>query len=592
MSTSNVLRLDEYRDRRDQRFKLAASLCYTDRQRSAVLGHLRETAAVLSAGRAAMVWVDEFGPGMVHPYVVLDLASDRPRRVFSLEPLNQAWEAGVPGVHFGEGEGFPRMLGVDPGCTVAIALGSDGTRAWFVVADSVGVGRPLSEEAEGRIMFLAGECSGVVLHRDLDRSVDAADPGKAGFVGWPILKDVEGREEDEAQSRRIGLRFIVGRLPGLLLEDDLTIERDGQRTKAQRAREEIATALEAGGDFGAEGQLWHEVLDAFERGNLEALGQALLSLGENVEGQGHQHGAIELYRTAYEISAAVGEIEAAVDAARFSGRALRRLARWADAQRWYDAARRVGETAGLDGRVAVVLLGLSSMYRDRGNLPTSRSLVADALPFAQRSGDPVALGQVYHTRMALEHMAGALDSALESGWRAVNTYTHSRDRVQALASLAGVLIDVGELDAAEDAWNVVLLLDEDRHYRLYAVDALGHIAALRGDEVEFESRAAEADAMGWESGELSAKAEILQYRGLSYRALGRDEEARRWLERAISFAKRHAFNRTMFVAEEALKSLDGDTRSRVTETSPPPPATREGVRRGLQSWRLELSEVG
>ncbi len=595
MSTSNVLRLDEYRDRRDQRFKLAASLCYADRQRYAVLDHLAGVAAILSAGRAALVWVDEFGPGMVHPYVVLDLASDRPRRSFSLDPLNRAWESGVPGVHFSEEDERGHVFGLEPGGTsMAIALGSDGTRAWFVVADALGVRPPLSEDAEGRIMFLAGECSGVVLHRDLDEDASSPDPGKAGFVGWPILKDVEGREEDEEQSRRIGLRFIVGRLPGLLVADDLTIVPDGQRTKAERAREEIAAALESGVELGAEGDLWHEVLEALENGDLEALGRGLLTLGENVESQGHHHGALEFYRIAFEISAAVSDVDVAVDAARFSGRVLRRLARWAEAQRWYDTARRVAETAGLDGKVAVVMVGgVASIQRERGNLPAVRRTLREALPYAERSGDGMAIGLVYHAQMALEHAAGAISTALETGWRAVRAYPPGAERIRALASLAGVLIDAGELEAADDAWSLVLAMDDWKFYRLYAVDALGHIAALRGQVDEFERRVAEADAMGWESGDLSAKAEILHYRGLSYHALGRDDEARHWLQRAVSFAKEHAFNRTMFAAEQALLALDDGP----DESALPPDdgasnrEAREEVREGLQAWRLELAVV-
>ncbi len=589
MSTSNVLRLDEYRDRRDQRLKLAAALHYADRGRYTLVEHLAELATLLSAGRAATVWVDEYGPGLVHPHVVLDLASDRPRRTFSVEPLRLAWESGVPGVYHNDDD-RSRGFGAESGGTMVVALGSDGTRAWFLLADSVGARKPLSEEVQGRVMFLAGECSGVVLHRDLESREGTTDASKPGFAGWPILKDIEGREDDEGESRRISLRFIVARLPRLLVDDDLMSSPERLQEKAQRAREEIERTLQGGTlDFGGEARLWEGVLDAFESGSLEDLGSALLELGESVEVRGHYHGASELYRTAYEISAAVGHSDVAVEAARFSGRVLRRLARWADAQRWYGIARRIAEVAGMDAKTTLVLIGVANIQRERGNLPAVRATLAEALPYAQRSGDARALGQVYHSRMALEHMAGALDTALASGWDAVRTYQESEDRVQALADLAGVLTDLEELDAAEDAWNVVLRLDRDNYYRLYAVDALGHIGALRGDSMQFERRAAEADAMGWEAGPLSAKAEILHYRGLSYSALGREEEAREWLHRAIVFAREHAFNRTLFGAEEALRALDEAAQARAAATvKPPPPETREDVREGLRAWRLEL----
>jgi hypothetical protein len=78
-------------------------------------------------------------------------------------------------------------------------------RAWFLVAES-GAGRPLLESmARDRLMFLAGECAAVLLHRDLDAMVSGGDGAEGGFPGWPILKDLEGRESDEAEGRRIAV---------------------------------------------------------------------------------------------------------------------------------------------------------------------------------------------------------------------------------------------------------------------------------------------------------------------------------------------------------------------------------------------------
>ena len=128
-SPSNVLPLDAYRDRRDQRFKLARSLHRADPVRSELLAHLGRIATEVGADRVATVWVDEYGPGLVHPHLVLDLLSDRPRRSFSPESLHMAWEKGVPGVI----ELTPGSWGT-PGApwSLAIALGSDGTRSWFL----------------------------------------------------------------------------------------------------------------------------------------------------------------------------------------------------------------------------------------------------------------------------------------------------------------------------------------------------------------------------------------------------------------------------------------------------------------------------
>ena len=181
MSTSNVLLFEDYRCRRAQRLRIAESLCGASERRLALLTHVADTADVTGADRAAVVWVDEYNPGLVHPHVILDLRSDRPRRSFASEPLRQAWELGVPGAFDEPGTDAVKS-------TLAVALGSDGTRAWFLVADSAASRAELDRNVRERVMFLAGECSAVVMHRDLDAPEAepgaAGDPGR-GFAGWP-----------------------------------------------------------------------------------------------------------------------------------------------------------------------------------------------------------------------------------------------------------------------------------------------------------------------------------------------------------------------------------------------------------------------
>ncbi|MDP2957071.1 MAG: hypothetical protein Q8N53_11675, partial [Longimicrobiales bacterium] len=395
----------------------------------------------------------------------------------------------------------------------------------------------------------------------------------------------EGREENEEESRRIAMRFVVARLPRLLVEDDLAIPRERLRQQADRAREEVGRDA-AHGDVGAEGDLWDKVLDAFQEADLEGLARALLALGGSVEARTHLYGAAELYRTAYEIFAATGQIAAAVDAARFAGRALRRLARWDEASRWYGIAREIARVGSLAGKEAMVLDGVANLHRDRGNLPAARAVLLEAVAFAERSGDRQALGAVFHGLAAVEHLSGNLAESVRRGWNAVETYPMPEERVMALATLGGALIDLGDLDAAADAWACTRDLATNDYYRLYALDALGHISALKGDRAGFARWAAEADALGWESGPLPAKAEILHFRGLSYVALGDSVRGRTYLERAVAFAEEHGFARTLFAAEGALSALTA-RGARAARPSAPPEAPAEIVS-GLRGLRDAL----
>lgn len=587
MPEPGILRLDAYRERREQRRRLSASLYRADPQRSKMFQNLAQVAALVGADRAATVWIDEYGPGLVHPHVVLDLVSDRPRRAFPAEPLRRAWEAGVPGVFETQGPVLSRAEG--QAWTVAVALGSDGTRSWFLVADAVSPKLSLTDDVRERLLFLAGECSAVVLHRDLDAMAleeeGEARASRPHFAGWPILRDIEGRESDESESRRIAMRFVVARLPRLLVDDDLAIPRDRLRQQAARAREEVdkdAARLEVG----SEADLWADVLDAFQDGDLERLGAALLVLGGAVEARAHLHGAVELYRIAYELFAAVGQVTAAVDAARFSGRALRRLASWDEAVHWYGIARDVAQAGALPGKVALVLVGVANIHRERGNLPASRAVLLESLAFAEESGERDALGLVFHGLAELEHDSRNLTEAVRWGWKAVGVYPSREERVTALATLGATLIDLGDLGAAADAWACTRDLATNDYYRLYALDALGHICALRGDRLGFARWAGEADGLGWESGPLSAKAEILHYRGLSHLALGDAARAREYLERAVSFAEEHRFGQTLFAAESALRELN--ERAERSVASGAQPTAPVEVSAGLRQMRRGL----
>lgn len=585
MRQTQVLRLDDYRERRDARLRLGASLHRADPSRAEVYRHLAYVTALLSTDRAAVVWVDEYGPGMAHPFVVLDLLSDRPRRAFGLDLLRRAWENGVPGLAESLNGSPLRHEGQAWG--VAVALGSDGTRSWFLVSDTVSSPPPMDARRRERVLFLAGECSAVVLHRDLDPSgAETDDEARRPprFAGWPILRDMEGREEDEAETRRIGLRFMVARLPRLLVDDDLALPRERFREQAEHARSEVTK--DAGHvEADPEGHLWHRVLDAYQEADLEALGRALVDLGSSVEARGHLHGALEIYRTAYEIFAATAAVEAAVDAARFSGRVSRRMARWEEAARWYGVARDVAEAGGLEGRVALVLGGVASMHRDRGNLPAARAVLSEALPVARSSGETRALGDVYLGLAAVDHLSGRLADAMAWGWQAVEAYQTVDERVIALAALGGILLDLGDVDAATDAWSCVRDMSRHDFYRLYAVDALGHLAALRGDAASFAALSAEADALDWAGGAPSARAEILLYRGLSHRALGDPARARRWLREAVSFAEEHGFSRTLFRAEAALDALEAAGADTTAPAPEPPRAAPDPLRAGLRELR-------
>jgi len=580
MPLGNVLRLQDYKDRRSTRLRLGLALYRADPRRLAVFEHLVEVSELTGGDRAAAVWVDEHGSGLVHPYAIVDHLSPRPRRAFATQPLRDAWHLGVPSAL-----DAPAVPATSTPATFAVALGSDGTRAWFIVSDSIAPRSPVSRDCRDRLMFLAGECAAIVLHRDLDVIDDADAVPVAGsrFAGWDILADLEGRESNETESRRIAQRFVVARLVRQLVDDDLSVSRERTVEQVKRARAEIAG--ESGSD--TEPDLWRLTLDALAEERFEDLATTLVDLGDAVEAQGHVSGAEEIYDCAHIIAASIGSPRPAANAARLRGRLVRRRANWTEARRWFEVAGEIAGVAGLRDVSAQVLVGLAGISKETGNLPAARATFHDALAEAESSKDRDTIALVHHGLLGLEQAAGNLAEGVRHGWLGVAMYQSESARLRCLASLAGILKEFGDLDAAEDAWSVVASSSPELYYRVYAHDALAHIAALRGDREGFALHAERCDALNWESGPAWAAAQILYYRGLGYRELGQAAEARKWLDRALAFAEKNSFNQIVFQAEEALDSL-----SRTTTPPAPteaPAAAPLEVREGLRAMRRELA---
>jgi hypothetical protein len=286
-----VLRLQDYRSRRERRFDQALALYSADRERALLLRHLWSAVSVVSGDRAAVVWVDEYGPGLVHGHVVLDLLSDQPRRAFAHEPLRLAWSEGVPGLYDAcdrePGAGVLEQGAYRSIC--AVALGSDGLRAWFVVVDGQTPRPRLSREAATELMYLAGECSAILMHRDMKRhaqTVLTPEGGLERFAAWPILKDIEGHEKDEEVNRRISCRFLVARVVRAILDDDLSTDREALDHQIDCVRRELGKQFHDD----PERPLWEAVLLSAQRDDRRAFAKTVLELGVQVEDIGHLPG--------------------------------------------------------------------------------------------------------------------------------------------------------------------------------------------------------------------------------------------------------------------------------------------------------------
>jgi tetratricopeptide (TPR) repeat protein len=560
MSTSSVVRLDEIRVRRHQRLRESSALYGGDPERSRVASILEQVIGIVEADRAATVWIDEYGTGMVHVHCVLDLVRTPSRRSFDPQLLQSAWEEGVPGLRdcpeLSLGHVVPLMEGVRS--AAAVALGSDGARSWFVVVDSNRPRQELSGDRAGLLMYLAGECAAILLHRELPLACTAEDGAsdferrrRTSFGGWPILQDIEGREADDDANRRIAARFLVGRLVRGLLEEEFAVEREAVLYRAAGVRRELGTVSMDD----PERQLWERVVTAVEEENPDLLAGVLLELGSLVERQGHLFGAREFHRTAYEVAVIGGDSSTTADAARFHARACRKLGDLVESRSWYETALRISRAREDQRVMAVVLDGLANTFREMGELVRSREVVEEGMEVALALDDRYAVASFHHTLLSLDRFEGRWSEAIVNGWQAVGLYAEPYHQALALLDLAGVFVDVRQFRSADDAYAVVEGMAPNRAVTLMAISGRAYTAAMDGDVTLFELHSARLDATEWMALPPAFRTQIELYRGMALAELGRARGARSWLERARGHAELHQLRRLVDEANLAIEAL-------------------------------------
>ncbi|MGI9625668.1 MAG: hypothetical protein ACR2QM_02430, partial [Longimicrobiales bacterium] len=394
------------------------------------------------------------------------------------------------------------------------------------------------------------------------------------------LQDLTGREEDEATSRRIASRSVITRA--------LQVAVDGAEPEQRVAQAQVfGPGVEALPVGDRERQAWADAVRALEAGDRHGMADAALKMGQGAEEQLHFGSADTCYYLASALATEGMSIELATDAARFRARVFRRQGRWADSEQHYERARALAQASHDHERHGLILGGMAGLARSRGNLPRTRELLLVQLEIGERERSAAVVGAAHHDLMALDKLCGDLEGSLIHGWEAVGSHVELEAKLQALTDLAGVLTELGAYDGAEDGYTVVAARVAHQAYRIHALSGLAYIAALRGDRTAFEQRCAKVDQLGFGSLPEAMQAELLYERGLSYRSLGDDLAALRWLARARDRSEVWGVNQVLFDAEQAIDEIrDGDRT--VTRRSLEAPAGALGAASTIEGGIRDL----
>lgn len=156
-----IIDLGEYlrkREERTQEERSTFALWGGEGDRSRFALPLWRAAYLVGGRRAALVWESAEQPaGHLRPFVVLDLWSEPPRTEIPPAAVDELRHAeGAPVCILGpEGLGF--------------YLGENDGRRWYLVVTGPPGELVLLDEDKDDLHFLAGECAGLLFHRQLDQ---------------------------------------------------------------------------------------------------------------------------------------------------------------------------------------------------------------------------------------------------------------------------------------------------------------------------------------------------------------------------------------------------------------------------------------
>lgn len=323
-----------------------------------------------------------------------------------------------------------------------------------------------------------------------------APPRDAVFPGWPVVRDIEGRERDRKLLRRAHIRFLALRPVHRLLR----VGRE--RVPPSSLQAQIAQAREAVAGLprrDVERQCWNDVLDrlldssALDSSpyrpapgpddlvpNPNELATALLAAGRCAERQRHHHGAEEVYRTALDWAVAHDLRDRRVDALIDLGRLCARTGRLDEALGQCRNASELAGHAGDDPRWRVAMRGTVEAYITGGDLVAATAAAERILERgrARRDDTAIAVGLGELGRCARHR--GDLEAAVALGWDAVG---HADDREtlgDLLTELGTTLAALGYLAAAARCHTVVALRPRDPEQRARARLELAELALLGG----------------------------------------------------------------------------------------------------------------
>jgi hypothetical protein len=238
----------------------------------------------------------------------------------------------------------------------------------------------------------------------------------------------------------------------------------------------------------------------------------------------------------------------------FAARLNRLLTRWTVATTCYTAAEEAAKDADDCMMQLRARLGLGAVLRGTGNLPMARAIGEEVMRAAAEANLPEMQAMAYTDLGAVYSVEGRKVEFVQANYRAFVLTEDPLQRMRILGDIALGLVDLGVLDVARLAFEIVIASNASFVVRTNAMLELMAMEASTGNRMAFQRRRAELEELT-ERMPPSMRADFHFKAGVGLARFGQEARARTLLKAGMALSESHRLNTWYFRFDQALSEL-------------------------------------